>query len=881
MNRLAFAILAATGFSCMTALADLISPTGDATNVTSAIQAAIDAAPNGTVTLAAGTYPINKTLIISNGASLIGGGSDRSAVVLSLETTKTDLDIQSVLKIDNSDGTVVSNLTVTGKNASNGGTSYGPSAAVKMNSGLLVDCSIEDNKTKNGEWEGGGIRLSGSGTVRKCTITRCETVNSAGNWGPGEAIYMTGGLVENCIIVSNVVTCACNALAGAAQDKSGGTVYISNGTLRGCLIADNVAHRNGSGVTAAGGVVENCTIAGNGHFSGDSDATGVWVKGTGVVLRNNIIWGNKAFNGAVANCEFADDASLASASLEYNDTKPAFTAGMGNTSVDPMFVGADSCDYRCRYSYCVDAGGNQEWMAHAVDLDGNARVINSRVDMGCYEHEAQSGFVCRMSVVSDEAPDRSIVELNCEYSGCPSGTAEGAYWVFTRKEDGTTVEATGFSTSVELTAGTWNAALTVRGGGQTASSEYDDAVFVRASRVYANMNGRSEFPYDTVEKGLPSIIEAFGSLGAGGTLYVAPGSYVISSSIRLVNGGCTRIVALGGPENTIVRMSDDETFKSDSGTYGLQVLSGSAYVSGLTLIGGRPCADYTGDSYKTRGLVKVDAKGAVVTNCVFRDQISRDRVYESGLSLSAGTVVDCLFARLESFSSGAAMPQAGVICVKGGLADRIRVEDCIATASNTGAGGRGDIIGVWGSGVMRNSIVTRCSSQHDTPIYVGGAAGASKGGFIENCTIVANTNLMNTAKDGFWYAAGVVVVGGSVTNCIIADNWSAFPGAVSNIYNSAGAAGIGYTLVNDRAGDSAFVTAENHNIAVAAGARIFRRPERGDYSPATGSPAINAGLLEDWMEMALDLAGKPRVVSRKPDLGCIESYSMSFSIRLR
>ena len=177
MNRLAFAILAATGFSCMTALADPISPTGDATNVTSAIQAAIDAAPNGTVTLAAGTYPINKTLIISNGASLVGGGSDRSAVVLSLETTKTDLDIQSVLKIDNSDGTVVSNLTVTGKNASNGGTSYGPSAAVKMNSGLLVDCSIEDNTTKNGEREGGGIRLSGSGTVRKCTITRCETVN--------------------------------------------------------------------------------------------------------------------------------------------------------------------------------------------------------------------------------------------------------------------------------------------------------------------------------------------------------------------------------------------------------------------------------------------------------------------------------------------------------------------------------------------------------------------------------------------------------------------------------------------------------------------------------------------------------------------------------
>ena len=182
---------------------------------------------------------------------------------------------------------------------------------------------------------------------------------------------------------------------------------------------------------------------------------------------------------------------------------------------------------------------------------------------------------------------------------------------------------------------------------------------------------------------------------------------------------------------------------------------------------------------------------------------------------------------------------------------------------------------------MRNSIVTRCSSQHDTPIYVGGAAGVSKGGFIENCTIVANTNLMNTAKDGFWYAAGVVVVGGSVTNCIIADNWSAFPGAVSNIYNSAGAAGIGYTLVDDRAGDASFATAENHNVAVQPSTRVFRRPEKGDYALVTGSPAIDVGFMLNWMEGALDLAGKPRVSGRIPDLGCFESAPKYFYIKLR
>ena len=93
--------------------------------------------------------------------------------------------------------------------------------------------------------------------------------------------------------------------------------------------------------------------------------------------------------------------------------------------------------------------------------------------------------------------------------------------------------------------------------------------------------------------------------------------------------------------------------------------------------------------------------------------------------------------------------------------------------------------------------------------------------------------------------------------------------------------GIGYTLVDDRAGDATFVTAENHNITVAPGANLFRRPDSGDYSLATGSPAINVGLKFDWMETALDLAGSPRIVSRIPDLGCYEAKPSHFSVRIR
>ena len=63
--------------------------------------------------------------------------------------------------------------------------------------------------------------------------------------------------------------------------------------------------------------------------------------------------------------------------------------------------------------------------------------------------------------------------------------------------------------------------------------------------------------------------------------------------------------------------------------------------------------------------------------------------------------------------------------------------------------------------------------------------------------------------------------------------------------------------------------------------KVFRKPADGDYTPATGSPALNAGLLLDWMDGAVDLVGRPRVVSRIPDVGCYEGRAPSFEIRLR
>ena len=866
-------MLAVAGFAWTPAFA-AISPTGVADTDTAAIQQAIDAAPNGTVTLASGKFALNKAITISNGASLVGGGAVPGDVILELVDNATT----NVIRIASSGSTIVSNLTVTA--------GYDALSGIVMNSGLVIDCVIRDIKTKNGKSHGGGVNMSG-GTVRGCTITKCEAYNSGGNLGAGEAIYMTGGLVENCTIVSNAVTYTCGS-----HDWAGGTVYMSGGTLRGCLIADNVGDRNASGVAVQDGIVESCTIAGNHQHVASSDANGIWVKvkqNGNVVLRNNIVWGNTAFDGSVANFYFDNSGAYA---FEYNDTKPLLSVGTGNISVDPEFVDAANCNYHTGYSYCSDAGVNQDWMTSAVDLDGNARIRDGNVDMGCYEGETPSGFACRMSMTSDEAPNLATVTLACE---CTVGTVDYAEWTFTRQEDMVQAFAHGPSTSIQLGPGTWNVHLVVSSGQQSAPLDKTGAIVVQSTRVYANAKGRGEFPYDTVEKGLPSICDALQALGVGGTLYVAAGNYVISNGLNLVEGRGSRIVSLEGPENTIVRLADVENFNNDNGEYGLNLVCDTAYVEGLTFVGGVSGPYYTGTEYKSRGLLKSNAAGAVVTNCVFRDVRGRDRKWGCGLDISKGTVVNCLFSHIDSFSSGGSPQQGGVISLQGGLVDRTRVEGCLSRSDPGTVPGTemGDIIAVWGSGVLRNSLVTHCVCAMSAPVYVGKNTNGSYGGCIVNCTIVANTNTQSkvtyiknagTENEQLLYynhTGGLQMNGGAVTNCIVVDNWSAYGNAVSNICNSAGADGIGYTLVDDRAGDATFVTSENHNVAVRSDARVFRRPERGDYALATGSPAINVGLKFDWMETACDLAGSPRIISRIPDMGCYESKPSHFCIRIR
>jgi len=253
---------------------------------------------------------------------------------------------------------------------------------VNMNGGLVRDCIIQDNNQQTG-WNhvpGGGVYVTGGGTVSNCVIRR--NMSYAGT-ALGGGVYVDNGLITHCQVLNNTNN-------ASFASSGGGGVYVNGASaiLRNCLVAGNYGQSiqalgGGVHIGASGGEVQNCTIATNGVASG-SDGGGVYrLAGT---VSNSIVYFN--YVGAThSNLN-------TTAGLAYScSTNPALS-GNGNISADPLFASVASNFTLQASSPCIDKGTNQTWMIGALDLAGNSRkqwgkMFGSKadpiVDMGAYE----------------------------------------------------------------------------------------------------------------------------------------------------------------------------------------------------------------------------------------------------------------------------------------------------------------------------------------------------------------------------------------------------------------------------------------------------------------------------------------------------------------
>lgn len=216
--------------------------------------------------------------------------------------------------------------------------------------------------------------LANSLTLRNCVFSN----NVSATYGSAISWYSIGQLlVENCAFLANenrngTYSAGAVALWSVNNDAS-------SHTLRNCLIVGSTNQCSTWDGGSAGLIatyyatnvlLENCTIMDNNSLSGYG-GVGAF-ESANIRLLNCVVWNNAGTYGSNYN---------AAVSATYTLSGPQFS-GDGNLSVDPELDGS----YQpTAAAPVVNVGTNQSWMSGATDLEGNARIAYSIVDLGAYE----------------------------------------------------------------------------------------------------------------------------------------------------------------------------------------------------------------------------------------------------------------------------------------------------------------------------------------------------------------------------------------------------------------------------------------------------------------------------------------------------------------
>ena len=191
---------------------------------------------------------------------------------------------------------------------------------------------------------GGGFYCSGTNPV----ISNCVIIdNSADNTAGG--VYK--GTIYNCEIIGN------------SAENAGGTY---NSIVNNSAVFRNSANSNGGGTY--NGIVNNCTIIWNAVAN---DGGGTYNS----IINNSIVYYNSAQNYS----------NRYGGTYNYCCTTFDGISGTGNIGGPPQFVDTNLFNYKLKStSPCINAGNNS-YAPMPVDLDGNPRIFDGIVDMGCYE----------------------------------------------------------------------------------------------------------------------------------------------------------------------------------------------------------------------------------------------------------------------------------------------------------------------------------------------------------------------------------------------------------------------------------------------------------------------------------------------------------------
>ena len=380
----------------------------------------------------------------------------------------------------------------------NHNTRYGSAISSWESTALISDCQIENNTSQQ------GCAVYAWGAGAKTTLRDCSVVRNTGDTWVGGIGLWGESILTHCIVQYNY------------GPGVGGIYAKANCTLRNCLVTDNSSLGSAGGITIepeisypieSFAVIENCTIANNrteGRTGGLDLDSGL---GRAAVV-NCIVWGNvgrwydQIFTGGMPSA----------ATFSFCDIQGGW-AGEGNIDGDPRFVDPPTGDYHLtRRSPCVNRGDPEQLDAEPTDIDGDARVMNGRIDIG-----ADELFLVNTPPTADAGNDmtgyakadgNASVELDGSGSNDPDGDELEYVWL----QDGHEI-ARGVHPTVSLPVGNHIIELMVSDGLDESQSDelavtVKEAIKAQAFVVPGIINRRSHVRFLYAVIRLPDGIKA-------------------------------------------------------------------------------------------------------------------------------------------------------------------------------------------------------------------------------------------------------------------------------------------------------------------------------------------------------------------------------------